>query len=332
MSERCVRLRPLLRVKAADGNRENISKNNLPFALGIDAFNRARRTLSDRSSTGNDNTGLNSMIENVMDRIDHGMKHTSDGKEEMLMVKTIDAKILDRASDTLSKAPEQFGRDVPELDAAAEDKDREVLTTELNRNYKSHPAITSTALAHTLWASVVRPGGDVVIDATSGNGHDTVHLASLLFRSSDSSSNTAATSHLYALDIQPEACDTTQEALEKAGFWNANRESISILCQSHATLPNAQSDVGLVVYNLGYCPGRDHTIQTDSIATLQSLQHVRQHVRIGGMVSIMTYPSARPSESEIEDFLMDWLGEWKCRKHALLGVKAPILWTALRVR
>ena len=48
--------------------------------------------------------------------------------------------------------------------------------------------------------------GDVVVDATCGNGYDTLRLAQL------------SPAKLYAFDIQQEAVDATRKRLREAGF------------------------------------------------------------------------------------------------------------------
>ena len=78
-------------------------------------------------------------------------------------------------------------------------------------NYGQNPTITMTALAHELWKHVIRPG-DIVIDATAGNGGDALILSDLLFAvsntttSTDNDSATSSTSQLIAIDILEEAC------------------------------------------------------------------------------------------------------------------------------
>lgn len=47
--------------------------------------------------------------------------------------------------------------------------------------YRGSPTITHTALAHSLWSSILQPHVDTAIDATCGNGHDSIALARMLF-------------------------------------------------------------------------------------------------------------------------------------------------------
>ena len=51
------------------------------------------------------------------------------------------------------------------------------------RSYLNNPAVNPTALGHSLWLEVIQPYQDTVIDATAGNGKDSLTLSKLLFPS-----------------------------------------------------------------------------------------------------------------------------------------------------
>ncbi len=72
-------------------------------------------------------------------------------------------------------------------------------------------------MAHDFLAEVVTKE-DVVVDATMGNGHDTLFLAKLA-------------KQVYAFDIQKQALEKTQERLHQAGLTNAQ-----LILQGHETL------------------------------------------------------------------------------------------------
>ena len=64
------------------------------------------------------------------------------------------------------------------------------------------PSLRLTAFAHDIWRRVVRPG-DTCVDATCGNGYDSMFLASLI----------GPTGHLIMLDIQVgQSTSTTYDA------------------------------------------------------------------------------------------------------------------------
>lgn len=146
--------------------------------------------------------------------------------------------------------------------------------------------------AHAVWRDHLRPT-DIVIDATCGNGHDTLVLASLAH-------------HVYALDIQKEALETTKKRL--SGYTN-----ITYCHQCHSTLPDVSP--ALIVYNLGYLPGGDKEVTTMTATTLRSLEQARTILAPGGMISITLYPGHREGEYETEAILkqLPSLQSWQHR-------------------
>lgn len=169
------------------------------------------------------------------------------------------------------------------------------------RPYRGNPTITNTALAHSLWSTILRPSIDSAIDATCGNGYDSVALAKMLFSGRHREED--CNSQLLCVDIQKQACDNTTAALAQEFFEDPQvfeKQMIQVLHTSHAALPrpNDSSSVGLVVYNLGWLPnsddGKDCVTKMDS--TLHSITDAMLMVRIGGMISVVTYPKSNPEE------------------------------------
>jgi hypothetical protein len=131
-----------------------------------------------------------------------------------------------------------------------------------------------------------------VIDATVGNGHDTFFLASLL----------KGKGRLIGYDIQPKALEQTQKRLAKLpDNW---REIVNLRLESHALF--SESNVKLIVYNLGYLPGGDKTITTQTESTLLSIRSALHCLDSHGAISIMCYPGHTEGQKElifIKDFL-----------------------------
>lgn len=116
--------------------------------------------------------------------------------------------------------------------------------------------------AHELWAEVVQPG-DLCIDATCGNGHDTKYLLDLGAK-------------VLACDIQQAAIDATRERCGDGPTYFHG-------CHSQVEFDHAR----LVVYNLGYLPGSDKSVMTRAETTIASLQHLHERC---DYISIMCYP------------------------------------------
>ncbi|KAG7337940.1 rRNA methylase [Nitzschia inconspicua] len=199
--------------------------------------------------------------------------------------------------------------------------------------YKHHPALNNVALAHALWASILRPNVDTAIDATCGNGHDSVKISELLFlpqqrNNQDNSydnkdqSPIGCHSQLLCLDIQQQACDRTQQAV--TNYLTSHQRSqymdrVHVLQTTHEVLPrpvNATS-VGLVVYNLGWLPaanvgpddpnGGGKDCVTTMETTLASISDAALLLRLGGMISVVTYPATGPEEDRAVQLFLECL-------------------------
>ena len=72
-------------------------------------------------------------------------------------------------------------------------------------------------MAHDFLAEVVTKE-DIVVDATMGNGHDTLFLAKLAKK-------------VYAFDVQEQALEKTRDRLDQAGMTNTQ-----LILQGHETL------------------------------------------------------------------------------------------------
>ncbi|EIV7667147.1 class I SAM-dependent methyltransferase [Listeria monocytogenes] len=129
--------------------------------------------------------------------------------------------------------------------------------------------------AHDTLRKVVRPG-DYVIDATCGNGHDTLLLAELV----------GINGHVLGFDIQQVAVDATKARLENAGV----SSQVELVCASHARIPAYTSrPVRATIFNLGYLPGGDKEITTTADSTLESIGHLMQLLEVGGVIILVIY-------------------------------------------
>jgi hypothetical protein len=131
-------------------------------------------------------------------------------------------------------------------------------------------------LSHLLIRRFVSNGDDV-IDATCGNGHDTLLLAELV----------DPNGRVWAFDIQPEAIETTAARLDNAGY----SESVVLVHAGHETMAeHCSGPVKAVVFNLGYLPGGDHTVVTRPESTFAGLEQSIDILEPGGIVVITLYP------------------------------------------
>jgi len=138
-------------------------------------------------------------------------------------------------------------------------------------------------LAHKYWEEILKQGG-WAIDATCGNGHDTLFLAQ-------------AADGVIGLDIQENALQITRSLLKEA---KADLEKVHLFCQSHETFPLLASNypIPLIVYNLGYLPGGNKDLTTQTDTTLKSISNGLSLLVPGGALSITCYPGHPEGEKE----------------------------------
>jgi hypothetical protein len=188
------------------------------------------------------------------------------------------------------------------------------------RTYLSNPAVTPTAMAHSLWSQVVRPYDDTVIDATAGNGKDSLVLAKLLFPHDRGQQSAAKimddewirlnSSKLISIDIQKRACENTYQLLQENISEEIMEQCIQVLHASHAPMPSLPLEsVGLICYNLGYLPGTDdkEEFNTQMLTTIQSLADSALLIRPGGLLSVMSYPGNGWKEHCAVSYFMEGL-------------------------
>ena len=151
-----------------------------------------------------------------------------------------------------------------------------------------------TKLAQQELASQLSPG-ESAIDATAGNGHDTLFLARQVGKAG----------HVYSFDIQQQAIDNTRSALQQAD----QLQQVSLFCHDHAQMPEVlptSLQCKVIMFNLGYLPGSDKSCITHKETTLLALQHSLQYLHAQGTLSIMLYPGHSGGNNEARAVL-EWV-------------------------
>jgi len=147
-------------------------------------------------------------------------------------------------------------------------------------------------LAHDYLGSCVPPGS-VVVDATVGNGNDTLYLAQLVGRRGK----------VYGFDIQEQAIRATADLIAAHGF----SDIVTLFHAGHEKLSGyVKEPVAAVVFNLGYLPGGDHSIVTRADSTVTAVRESLKILKPGGIVSIVVYtghPGGREEQQALEEFL-----------------------------
>jgi len=154
---------------------------------------------------------------------------------------------------------------------------------------------TATQFVHQILNKQIQPN-DILIDATMGNGNDTLLLAKL----------TGTTGHLYAFDIQPQALTNTAKLLASH---NAQSQTSLIQASHHQMkthiLPIYHGKIKAITFNLGYLPNTDKTITTQATTTHQALQQAINLIAPQGLITIITY-SGHPNGKQEHNQVQNW--------------------------
>lgn len=139
--------------------------------------------------------------------------------------------------------------------------------------------------------------GDTAIDATVGNGHDTVFLAETV----------GATGQVYGFDIQAQALQVTRQRLRQQGL-DARATLFEV---SHAAMVQyipgqLHGGIKAIMFNLGYLPGADKTLITQTQSTLQAIDAACQLLTIAGVITVLAYPGHAGGDAETRSLTV-WL-------------------------
>jgi len=146
-------------------------------------------------------------------------------------------------------------------------------------------------LCHFFLRERVRPG-DRVVDATCGNGNDTLLLARLV----------GPMGKVWAFDTQESALIATDAALSAAGC----RDWVEVVRDGHERLAEYVTEpVSVVVFNLGYLPGGDKGFVTRPESTLAALEQASKLIARGGLSLAVVY-TGHPGGDEEWEVVKSW--------------------------
>lgn len=137
----------------------------------------------------------------------------------------------------------------------------------------------------------VQPG-DFCIDATMGNGNDTVLLCTLA----------GADGTVLAFDIQKTALESTRQHLEKADC----PKNVRLLLDSHENMElyAKPETVSCITFNFGYLPGGDHKKATKPDSSIKAVKSGLRLLKIGGLMTLCIY-SGGDTGLEERDSILD---------------------------
>jgi tRNA1(Val) A37 N6-methylase TrmN6 len=155
--------------------------------------------------------------------------------------------------------------------------------------------ISLVNVAHDLIRNILVPG-DIAIDATVGNGHDTLFLAEQV----------APFGHVYGFDIQQAAIDSTLQKFRQNGLENC----LTLIHGSHALMVDQipaqfHGKIKTIMFNLGYLPGSDKSVITQTESTLAALTASTRILADNGIITILAYPGHQGGDLET-DQVKNW--------------------------
>lgn len=145
-------------------------------------------------------------------------------------------------------------------------------------------------IVHKVLESLVKPGS-FCIDATAGNGHDTVFLCGLC----------GENGKVLAMDIQESAVESTKANLAEHGF----SERAEVVCKSHSEIDTlaAPETADCVMFNFGWLPGGDHDIFTRAETSVPAIEKSLAILKKGGVLSLCLYYGRNNGYSERDAIL-----------------------------
>lgn len=118
--------------------------------------------------------------------------------------------------------------------------------------------------------------GDITVDATCGNGNDTLMLSKL-------------SKKVFAFDIQKEAIENTKNLLKKNVV-----DNVSLINDSNENIDKYlnfyKEKISLILFNLGYLPGGNKNIMTNSKSTLMAIKKCLKYLNRKGILLVVCYP------------------------------------------
>jgi hypothetical protein len=132
-----------------------------------------------------------------------------------------------------------------------------------------------------------------VIDATAGNGNDTLFLAG----------SSPADAVIWAFDIQRQALQNVRELLCRHGLEHKVR--LVNECHSKVAL-HIRQPIDVAMFNLGYLPGGEHGLITQAQTTTAAIRQTVALLSKAGIISVVVYPG-HPGGSEEHETVRDYI-------------------------
>ncbi len=152
------------------------------------------------------------------------------------------------------------------------------------------PNISLVKEAHKTISKILK-SGDIAIDATCGNGYDTLFLAQQV----------GETGKVYGFDIQRRALEITEQKLREQRLLL----QVQLIHVGHEKIAsyipvNDHQNISAIMFNLGYLPGSDKSVITKTNTTLAALKTACQLLKKSGIITMVAYPGHPGGLQELE--------------------------------
>ena len=127
--------------------------------------------------------------------------------------------------------------------------------------------------------------GDVAVDFTMGNGHDTAFL----------SKTVGENGRVFAFDVQQMALDSTEALLKEKGC----PQNYTLIKDSHHKVKDyVKTPIRAGMFNLGYLPGSDKSVTTMRVTTMPAIEAAVELLDHGGVLTVAVYPGHAEGDAE----------------------------------
>lgn len=140
----------------------------------------------------------------------------------------------------------------------------------------------------------VVPEGSVAVDATAGNGHDTLFLAKLV----------GAKGTVYAFDVQQAALEATRKRL----LAENEEKQVQLIHKGHEHVSESialhhHGEIAAAIFNLGYLPGGNKAIVTTPENTISAIEQLLSLLKPGGIIVLVIYHGHPEGQAERDALL-----------------------------
>lgn len=155
--------------------------------------------------------------------------------------------------------------------------------------------LTKVTDINKLYLEQILSEGDIVVDATMGNGYDTRYLAQKI----------GENGFVYSFDVQEEAIKSTKKKLEKENL----QDRVQLILDGHENMDKyINKEVSCVLFNLGYLPRAKHMIITKPDTTIRAIEHSLKLLKPHGIISVAIYtghPGGEEEKNSIYEFIKE---------------------------